>query len=136
MSTQDNQLLQDAARAAGWSWWRSKHGYWNITTPSGSSTSCCHSWQKYDPDTGEKLPEPEPADALIECGWNPLLDDGDALRLAVKLRIRIEQHPSWAYVAAFSYDLVGRFEEPIDSDPYAAIRRAIVVCAAAIGRGE
>ncbi len=66
--------------------------------------------------------------------WNPLTDDGDALRLAVKLRIRFERHLRDPFVAAFHDDLTGRFEEPEGDDPYAATRRAIVRAAAEIGR--
>lgn len=51
--------------------------------------------------------------------WNPLTDDGDALRLAVKTQLPI------------GVFLVLR--EPGHSDPYAATRRAIVRAAAAIG---
>jgi hypothetical protein len=62
--------------------------------------------------------------------WNPLTDDGDALRLAVKLRIgSIEALRLWASVdceaANSAYEI----------DPYAATRRAIVRAAAGIGRG-
>ena len=62
-------------------------------------------------------------------GWNPLTDDGDALRLAVKLGL-------WVYCGKnISVDWNGKlFEEPIGDDPYAATRRAIVRAAAEIGR--
>lgn len=66
--------------------------------------------------------------------WNPLTDDGDALRLAVKLGIQFEQHPRWPYIAAFHSSVVGKFEEPHGDNPYAATRRAIVRAAAEIGR--
>jgi len=57
--------------------------------------------------------------------WNPLTDDGDALRLAVKL------------------NLLGGCDDPyqiatasmVDGCPYAATRRAIVRAAAEIGKG-
>ena len=67
--------------------------------------------------------------------WNPLTDDGDALRLAVKLDLQI--HPSgdeiWVSnpAASLAEDVV--FETYTD-DPYAATRRAIVRAAAEIGR--
>lgn len=72
--------------------------------------------------------------------WNPLADDGDALRLAVKLKLVIETNPlppqtwvctksaedieqgDWTGVSEFHHD-----------DPYAATRRAIVRAAAALG---
>lgn len=63
--------------------------------------------------------------------WNPLGCDGDALRLAVKLQMIVD----------FSQD-----DGPLDvlpviargcvhdkADPYAATRRSIVMCAAAMG---
>jgi hypothetical protein len=67
--------------------------------------------------------------------WNPLTDDGDALRLAVSLGISIEPFSSCDGSAA-SYTATatgGIFEEPHNGDPYAATRRAITRAAAAIG---
>ena len=53
--------------------------------------------------------------------WNPLTDDGDALRLAVKL----------------NFPLDGFTITPSEwmDDPYTATRRAIVRAAAEIGKG-
>ena len=71
--------------------------------------------------------------------WNPLTDDGDALRLAVKLHINIEIWNVDALIGANIY-LMGRghgyFQERYTTDPYAATRRAIVRAAAEIGKGE
>ena len=53
--------------------------------------------------------------------WNPLTDDGDAIRLAVKLGIDIAK----AQVDYWDKD---------STDPYAATRRAIVRAAAEIGK--
>lgn len=67
--------------------------------------------------------------------WNPLTDDGDALRLAVKLRL--EMYYTHAYVvcrAAPGLDSDRLPVEMFDNDPYAATRRAIVRAAAEIGR--
>lgn len=68
--------------------------------------------------------------------WNPLTDDGDALRLAVKLNMGISipifKKPR-ADVIAFRNSLVNVIEE--GDDPYAATRRAIVRAAAEIGKG-
>ena len=64
--------------------------------------------------------------------WNPLTDDGDALRLAVKLEIDIGfwlDHAS----ADNCISEESQFEDYGD-DPYAATRRAIVRAAAEIGR--
>lgn len=86
-----------------------------------------------------RLDDPMWHDMLIDlrpafpqtAGWNPLIDDGDALRLAVKLQMIVD----------FSQD-----DGPLDvlpviargcvhdkADPYAATRRSIVMCAAAMG---
>ena len=65
-------------------------------------------------------------------GWfNPLTDDGDALRLAVKLDISLlGDFPGNIVVVAFD---ARRIIEKHDGDKYAATRRAIVRAAAAIG---
>lgn len=65
--------------------------------------------------------------------WNPLLKDGDALRLAVKLRLVI----STTHVTVMAYEpstMSRGAAEPIGSDPYAATRRTITRTAAEIGR--
>lgn len=63
--------------------------------------------------------------------WNPLTDDGDALRLAVKLDISLlGDFPQNIVVVAFD---ARRIIEKYDGDKYAATRRAIVRAAAAIG---
>ena len=79
--------------------------------------------------------DPEPHRPAYWIGWNPLTDDGDALRLAVKLNlgISIPVHKTIrADVVCFRYSLVSVREE--GDDPYAATRRAIVRAAAEIGR--
>lgn len=63
------------------------------------------------------------------CGfepWDPLTDDGDALRLAVKLNMTID-----VGIARADEGEASGFDEPCD---YAATRRAIVRAAAEIGR--
>jgi len=63
--------------------------------------------------------------------WDPLDDDGDALRLAVKLDISLlGDFPQNIVVVAFD---ARRIIEKYDGDKYAATRRAIVRAAAAIG---
>ena len=67
--------------------------------------------------------------------WCPITDDGDALRLAVKLGmdvdVCIETNSTWALAA---YDgSPGITEHHRESDPCAATRLAIVRAAAAIG---
>lgn len=68
--------------------------------------------------------------------WNPLTDDGDALRLAVKLGLHVSQQLSYVAVmqphgGAGSHRL--QWTEQYNEDPYAATRRAIVRAAAQIG---
>ena len=64
--------------------------------------------------------------------WNPLTDDGDALRLAVKLRMNVFH----AGIRVFALDEEGDIEEAEghELDPYAATRRAITRAAAEIGK--
>jgi len=82
--------------------------------------------------------------------WNPLTDDGDALRLAVKLLLSMEhdaayqphqEHNTKVRVLCVHQQLLVGMGEPgtwqkefHDADPYAATRRAIVRAAAEIGR--
>lgn len=73
--------------------------------------------------------------------WNPLHDDGDALRLAVKRNIGVRSHGSdhWQQpnVAVALWDvgeMGGRVVVESGDDPQRAIRRAIVRAAAQIGR--
>ena len=75
--------------------------------------------------------------------WNPLTDDGDAFRLAVKLglivdtrmipkpRFDTDEVCTIAVLPRPSERSVGEWHA--DSDPYAATRRAIVRAAASIG---
>lgn len=63
--------------------------------------------------------------------WNPLTDDGDALRLAVQLRLDIHVDGNLTEVQG-PFD--GFFTEAHLGDPCAATRRAIVRTAAEIGR--
>jgi hypothetical protein len=59
--------------------------------------------------------------------WNPLTDDGDALRLAVKLNLFNTRSKGYEWPDA---ELFARHDE----DPHAATRRAIVRAAAEIGK--
>jgi len=68
--------------------------------------------------------------------WNPLTDDGDAMRLAVKLRMMIdyiERGCKAGHIVATAQGRVAAYE-PRDPDPYVATRRAIVRAAAEIAR--
>ena len=64
--------------------------------------------------------------------WDPLNDDGDAFRLAVKIGIDI----GWGWDENNKPSIVLIYEHVVDlgNDPYAATRRAIVRAAAEIGR--
>lgn len=64
--------------------------------------------------------------------WNPLLDDGDAFRLAVKLELPI-RFPMNGTVESGNTKSGYPYWELLDNDPYAATRRAIVRAAAEIG---
>jgi len=81
----------------------------------------------------------------VYCYWNPLTDDADALRLAVKLEIDLSfytEHDAKVYAQTkhlLGYGTDGRpsyqaheYHKELykDSDPYAATRRAIVRAAA------
>ena len=63
--------------------------------------------------------------------WNPLTDDGDALRLAVKLSITPQNYGCGCIAVSIDGDV--RCDEMNADDPYAATRRAIVRAAAEIG---
>lgn len=67
--------------------------------------------------------------------WNPLTNDGDALRLAVQLEIKFSCRADegvgvWAKASCWR----AAVEECAKADKYAATRRAIVRAAAAIGK--
>lgn len=66
--------------------------------------------------------------------WNPLHDDGDALRLAVKLHIAITYpFDEDAVRVWYGHEDTDSIYEPLGSDPYAATRRAMVRAAAELG---
>ena len=74
--------------------------------------------------------------------WNPLTDDGDALRLAIKCGISVLQFPACIGIGwpqnGLPASLIG-FDPPYEDissgqDVLAATRRAIVRAAAEIGR--
>lgn len=64
--------------------------------------------------------------------WNPLINDGDALRLVVKLDI-CRPYDKSDRVCVWLDCTSDFIEELHGDDPYAATRRAIVRAAAAIG---
>lgn len=86
-----------------------------------------------------KLPHTAYTLAHTQKYWNPLVDDGDALRLAVKLGFAIRVLEKCVFVESDPETLLAFSEisqlEMFSGDPYAATRRAIVRAAAEIGRG-
>ena len=105
----DRELLEAAAKAAGISWQD-----WSETWYLGADGQ---------PEVGLR-------DWL--CDWNPLKEDGDALRLMVQLRLSLELRISGATVrwrdAAGSEYFLHQFVEDMTPDKYT--RRAIVRAAA------
>lgn len=101
----DKEMLELAAKAAGFKlWWR---------TP---------------------MNEPRDQVPIVDDkSWNPLIDDGDALRLAVKLGIGMVHHLGWGQVFHPSFN-GERIDFHYDPDAETATRRAIVRAAAEIGK--
>lgn len=81
---------------------------------------------------GEPYTEPFESGVLLANGefWDPLNDDGDAFRLAVKLNICVDQKHNGVEAWNFEHRISSGL---INGDPYAATRRAIVRAAARIG---
>lgn len=126
----DRELLEKAAKAAGM----------NVFPEAGAEP-----WPKVDGwffcmQHGDPGMHFCPADnrAHRTGPWKPLHEDGDALRLAVKLNISIQRpvdgdNPAhWGtYACMPNQEHLGK--ERDGGDPYAATRRAIVRAAASIG---
>lgn len=74
----------------------------------------------------------------IRCGaghlvdWNPLVDDGDALRLGTTMHMSIDFFWNFQTIAHITGGV--SVSELHNKDPHAATRRAIVRAAAEIGR--
>jgi hypothetical protein len=100
----DRELLELAAKAAGLDDYVWQAGYGMVAYAGGS------------------------------CAWNPLTDDGDALRLAVKLRINVEPWGSGAAAITYVRSRATVAEPHYGDDPERATRRAIVRAAAEIGK--
>jgi len=120
----DRELLELAAKAAGITlrW---------IQGPNDDE--CIHPIRRRD-------------DGMCEVDWNPLTDDGDALRLAVAMRFSVFAGCDWCTVRGgtkkVKSDTRFKIDEHIGWDEYdrrdraGATRRAITRAAAAIGEGE
>jgi hypothetical protein len=107
----DKELLELAAKAAG------------------RDTNSYYRWYESPSPGFYRLIDDEPT----AYKWNPLTDDGDALRLAVNLGLNV--------ICDSIGSVTVRKERPKAfvqlgaGDPYAATRRAIVRAAAEIGKG-
>lgn len=123
----DRELLELAAKAAGM----------NVFPEAGAEP-----WPKVDGwffcvQHGDPGMHFCPADnrAHRTGPWKPLHEDGDALRLAVKLQISID--PRGDHVCAISSDdTVAVIESERAGELISATRRAIVRAAAEIGKAE
>lgn len=119
----DRELLELAARAAGIEF------TWGLKQI-----------QVGEPDTwGVRQYREEPCPMTAGRYWNPLTDDGDALRLAVKLGLYLEiDRPNTRCSALPEPDNIPfsreRYGGKRGQDACAALRRATVRAAAEIGR--
>lgn len=103
----DKELLQLAAKACGSLHYEDGLGLWIVIESDGGRGK----W------------------------WNPLADDGDALRLAVALDIDVLRNVHETTAVHDCGDIDSNWKSEKDGgDKYAATRRAIVRCAAEIGR--
>lgn len=109
----DRELLELAAKAAGFNFKWFKVKQWkNMKGIIGPYRYCTGTVDVY----GSHHTKP----------WNPLTDDGDALRLAVKLRMQVSI--TTESCRAETLPVLG--VRVNDNDEFAATRRAIVMAAA------
>ena len=104
----DKELLELAARAAGFLNWTPYNTGLFVETGHSRGSTGYH--------------------------WSPLTDDGDALRLAVQLKLNISLDCAGPINVSNVREGVSKAEDRGD-DPCAATRLAIVRAAAAVGRG-
>ena len=107
----DRELLERAAKAAGISYYGT--GKFRIISERGVQVG----------DHGDDSPR----------YWNPLTDDGDALRLAVKLKLWLNFTMDGTLCEVSDVADTVCAVEILGEDQLAATRRAIVRAAAAIG---
>ena len=109
MGMTDHDLLELAAKSAGYT----------VVDRDDDGTLYVHSSQD---ERGER--------------WNPLADDGDALRLSCRLSISISHAERYVFASACR----GLFESTADINGCGgrelAARRVITTCAAEIGRDQ
>ena len=108
----DKELLELAAKACGQEYW---------ITRLGSRTAITEHLH-YQGGNGE-----------TEV-WNPLTNDGDALRVAVKLNLSVCVEFDQTYICAHGAETKPLNWVNHDCNPYEATRRAIVQAAAEIGK--
>ena len=119
----DRELLEMAAKAIGYS---------DVRVPYGSDK--IHAWMPLPRSYNEIV-----GAYTVDYGhreWDPLNDDGDALRLAVSLRLTV-YHDDLAVIIKhkrYSWEWLGEMINEDNGDRDAATRRAIVRAAAEIGR--
>jgi hypothetical protein len=104
----DRELLELAAKAAGIEWYGM----------AGDDNDSC-AYFDIGPDEVVK--------------WNPLRDDGDALRLAVRLGLNVCADIVIGAVGVID-PMNNKTAMTLGADPCATTRRAIVIAAAEIGR--
>lgn len=104
MTDSDSELLELAAKAAGISVWTDADETVFTDNPNG-----------------------------IEVEWNPLTDDGDALRLAICLSIDLQINQ--ISVVALWGEVTCKELRSANNDRASTARRAIVRAAAEIGKG-
>lgn len=89
-------------------------------------------WDCYDAARQAVWLPPAPPDFTAKRWWNPLTDDGDALRLAVKLRLAVHVYQGDVAVDTESDTIWQKLSECETLEE--ATRRAIVRAAAEIGK--
>lgn len=117
----DKELLELAAKACGYKQVSASYHSDDDGFPT-SEFWYLHVKDLYDGKSGSS------------CVWNPLTDDGDALRLAVKLRMEIIHLSDGVEVSSYDNKVCEAEYPSEEQDPYAATRRAIVRAAAEIGK--
>ena len=119
----DREMLELAAKAAGFNFRWFKVKQWkNMKGKIGPYRYCTGTVDVY----GSHHTKP----------WNPLTDDGDALRLAVTLGFVIDRNPAGTIIYAGLWDSPKWEGVDVENGDYiAATRRAITSAAAEIGKG-
>jgi hypothetical protein len=110
MSMTDREMLELAAKAAG-------YNFITLSDTGNGDEQAIFAWAGRDP-----------------IQWNPLLDSGQALELAIYLKLNIIQQPRMRISTVDTFIFQEEIDEPYGDDPYAATRRAITRAAAEIGK--